>query len=68
MKPVQALGVLHEECVSGKAKPQQKKLQTSLQQLLQSVQSPCCPSHTAAGLLRALSHVSGQVRPGTHLI
>ncbi|XP_037610453.1 HEAT repeat-containing protein 1 isoform X2 [Sebastes umbrosus] len=56
----QALGALHEDCVAGKVKPQQKKLQTSLQQLLQSVQTACCPSYSAGSLLRALSHVSGQ--------
>nr|XP_033467663.1 HEAT repeat-containing protein 1 isoform X1 [Epinephelus lanceolatus] len=56
----QALGVLHEECVSVKAKTQQKKLQASMQQLLQSVQTPCCPSYTAGCLLRALSNVNGQ--------
>ncbi|XP_026206305.1 HEAT repeat-containing protein 1 isoform X3 [Anabas testudineus] len=55
-----ALGVLHEDCVSAKAKPQQKKLQASLQQLLLSVQTPCCPSYTAANLLRVLSQVNGQ--------
>ncbi|XP_039991801.1 HEAT repeat-containing protein 1 [Xiphias gladius] len=55
-----ALGVLHEECLSSKLKTQQKKLQTSLQQLLRSVQTPCCPSYSAASLLRALSHVNGK--------
>ncbi|XP_070782715.1 HEAT repeat-containing protein 1 [Enoplosus armatus] len=55
----QALGVLHEECLSVKVKTQQKKLQSSMQQLLQCVQTPCCPSYSAAGLLRALSHVNG---------
>uniref|UniRef100_A0A7N6BI18 HEAT repeat-containing protein 1 n=1 Tax=Anabas testudineus TaxID=64144 RepID=A0A7N6BI18_ANATE len=40
--------------------PQQKKLQASLQQLLLSVQTPCCPSYTAANLLRVLSQVNGQ--------
>ncbi|KAF3704004.1 HEAT repeat-containing protein 1 Protein BAP28 [Channa argus] len=55
-----ALGVLHEECMSAKVKQQQKKQQASLQQLLQSVQTPCCPSYTAATLLRALTHVNGQ--------
>nr|XP_046233291.1 HEAT repeat-containing protein 1 isoform X2 [Scatophagus argus] len=56
----QALGVLHEDSLSVKAKTQQKKLQSSMQQLLQSVQTPCCPSYSAAVLLRALSLVSGQ--------
>ncbi|KAK2820168.1 hypothetical protein Q5P01_023127 [Channa striata] len=55
-----ALGVFHEECVSAKAKSQQKKLQVSLQQLLQIVQTPSCPSYTAASLLRVLNHVNGQ--------
>lgn len=64
---LQALGVLHEECVSVKMKTQQKKLQSSMLQLLQSVQTSCCPSYSAAVLLRALSHVNGQVRAGTHL-
>lgn len=63
----QALGSLHDDCQSVRMSPQQKKLQVSLQQLLQSVQTPCCPSYSAAGLLRALSHVNGQVRAGTHL-
>ncbi|XP_023255010.1 HEAT repeat-containing protein 1-like, partial [Seriola lalandi dorsalis] len=59
-----ALGFLHDECLSSKAKP----LQTSMQQLLRSVQTPCCPSYSAANLLRALSHVNGQVGAGpTHL-
>ncbi len=65
--PLQALGVLHDECQSVKLKTQQKKLQASMKQLLQSVQTPCCPSYSAAGLLRALSHVNGQVRAATHL-
>uniref|UniRef100_A0A671WLT3 HEAT repeat-containing protein 1 n=1 Tax=Sparus aurata TaxID=8175 RepID=A0A671WLT3_SPAAU len=56
----QALGSLHDDCQSVRMSPQQKKLQVSLQQLLQSVQTPCCPSYSAAGLLRALSHVNGQ--------
>ncbi len=38
-----------------------------MQQLLKSVQTSCCPSYSAAVLLRALSHVNGQVRAGTHL-
>ncbi|KAM9336216.1 HEAT repeat-containing protein 1 [Symphorus nematophorus] len=56
----QALSALHDECVSGKVNPQQKKLQAAMQRLLQSVQAPCCPSYSAAGLLRALSLVNGQ--------
>ncbi|XP_070846670.1 HEAT repeat-containing protein 1 [Chaetodon trifascialis] len=56
----QALGSLYDECLSVPAKTQQKKLQSSMQQLLRSVQTPCCPSYSAAGLLRALSHVDGQ--------
>ncbi|XP_059180177.1 HEAT repeat-containing protein 1 isoform X2 [Centropristis striata] len=57
----QALGVLHEECECVKVKSQQKKkLQASMQQLLQSVQAPSCPSYGAGVLLRALSDVNGQ--------
>lgn len=59
---LQALGVLYEECVLGKVKPQQKKLQASMDQLLHSIQTPCCPSYTAATLLRVLQHVNGEVR------
>ncbi|XP_074520190.1 HEAT repeat-containing protein 1 [Halichoeres trimaculatus] len=55
----QALGTLHDGSLAGKAGSQQK-LQASLQQLLQSVQSVDCPSYTAAALLRALSSVDGQ--------
>ncbi|XP_070707428.1 HEAT repeat-containing protein 1 [Pempheris klunzingeri] len=57
---IQALGVLHEESWSVKAKPQQKKLQSSMEQLLQSVQTSCCPSYSAAALLRALADVNGR--------
>lgn len=64
---LQALGTLHEECLSVKVKTQQKKLQSAMQQLLRSVQTSCCPSYSAAALLRALSHVNGQVSAGTHL-
>uniref|UniRef100_A0A7N8X9A1 HEAT repeat-containing protein 1 n=1 Tax=Mastacembelus armatus TaxID=205130 RepID=A0A7N8X9A1_9TELE len=53
-----ALAVLQEECVSAKAKTQQKKLQAALQQLLQCVRTPCCPSYSAAALLRALGHIT----------
>ncbi|GLD57810.1 HEAT repeat-containing protein 1 [Lates japonicus] len=55
-----ALGVFHDECSSSKVKTQQKKLQMSMQQLLQTIQTPCCPSYTAATLLRALSNVNDQ--------
>ncbi|XP_062234895.1 HEAT repeat-containing protein 1 isoform X2 [Platichthys flesus] len=55
-----ALGVLHEDSLSCSVKSQQQKLQASMQQLLLSVQTPCCPSYSAAVLLRALSHVNGQ--------
>ncbi|XP_072230242.1 HEAT repeat-containing protein 1 [Leuresthes tenuis] len=55
-----ALCVLHEESSLSKAAPHQKKLQASLQQLLQSVQTPSCPAYSAAALLRALSLVHGQ--------
>uniref|UniRef100_A0A8P4GR60 HEAT repeat-containing protein 1 n=1 Tax=Dicentrarchus labrax TaxID=13489 RepID=A0A8P4GR60_DICLA len=56
----QALGVLYDECQTVKVKTQQTKLQSSMRQLLQSVQTPSCPSYSAAGLLRVLSHVNGQ--------
>lgn len=65
MKPLQALCVLHDTSLSGKAK--EKKLQTSMQQLLQNIQSRSCPSYTSVSLLRALSQVNGQVRPGTQI-
>ncbi|XP_077406288.1 HEAT repeat-containing protein 1 isoform X2 [Vanacampus margaritifer] len=52
-----ALGGFHDVCESAKRK---SPLQASINQLLLNVQSPCCPSYTAACLLRALSHVNGQ--------
>ncbi|XP_061612470.1 HEAT repeat-containing protein 1 [Phyllopteryx taeniolatus] len=52
-----ALGGLHDACESVTKK---SPLQASMHQLLLSVQAPCCPSYTAACLLRALSHVNGQ--------
>ncbi|XP_035853129.1 HEAT repeat-containing protein 1 isoform X1 [Sander lucioperca] len=56
----QALGGLHDDVVSARVKSQQqKKLEASLHLLLQSVQTPCCPSYSAGGLLRALSLVNG---------
>ncbi|XP_028287492.1 HEAT repeat-containing protein 1 isoform X2 [Parambassis ranga] len=56
-----ALGLLHEESLTNKAKQQQqqKKLQSSLQQLLLTIPSPSCPSYSAATLLQALSQVNG---------
>ncbi|XP_037133916.1 HEAT repeat-containing protein 1 isoform X2 [Syngnathus acus] len=51
------LGHLHETCESAK---KTSSLQASINQLLLSVQSPCCPSYTATCLLRALRHVNGQ--------
>ncbi|XP_015227293.1 PREDICTED: HEAT repeat-containing protein 1 [Cyprinodon variegatus] len=54
------LSVLHDESLSSKVKSQQKKLQAALQQLLRNIQDPCCPSYTAAALLRALSLVNGK--------
>uniref|UniRef100_A0A8D3E7J4 HEAT repeat-containing protein 1 n=1 Tax=Scophthalmus maximus TaxID=52904 RepID=A0A8D3E7J4_SCOMX len=36
-------------------------VKASMQQLLRSVQTPCCPSYSAAVLLRALSLVNGQM-------
>lgn len=59
---LQVLSVLHDESLSSKVKSQQKKLQAALQQLLRNIQDPCCPSYTAAALLRALSLVNGKVR------
>ncbi|XP_077357877.1 HEAT repeat-containing protein 1 isoform X2 [Festucalex cinctus] len=53
-----ALGGFHEMSESSKRKS--SPLQASINQLLLSVQAPCCPSYTAACLLRALSHVNGQ--------
>ncbi|XP_028989805.1 HEAT repeat-containing protein 1 [Betta splendens] len=50
------LGVLYDKCLSGK----EKKLQTSMQRLLQSIQSSSCPSYSIVSLLRALSQVNGQ--------
>ncbi|XP_034426314.1 HEAT repeat-containing protein 1 isoform X1 [Hippoglossus hippoglossus] len=55
-----ALCVFHDDSLSCNVKTLQRKLQASMQQLLQSVQTPCCPSYSAAVLLRALSHVNGQ--------
>lgn len=64
---LQALGALHDDSKSLRVKTQQVKLQVAMQQLLQSMQAPCCPSYSATVLLRALSHVNGQVRAGTWL-
>ncbi|XP_041671630.1 HEAT repeat-containing protein 1 isoform X1 [Cheilinus undulatus] len=55
----QALGTLHDDCQSAKASSEQKKLQASLQLLLQSAQSLSCPSYSAVALLRALGLVNG---------
>uniref|UniRef100_A0A667YWZ9 HEAT repeat-containing protein 1 n=1 Tax=Myripristis murdjan TaxID=586833 RepID=A0A667YWZ9_9TELE len=57
----QALGVLHEESVSAKGRSQQKKLQASMEQLLQIIQAPGCPSYTACTLLSALGQVNGEI-------
>uniref|UniRef100_A0A673BB61 HEAT repeat-containing protein 1 n=1 Tax=Sphaeramia orbicularis TaxID=375764 RepID=A0A673BB61_9TELE len=51
-----ALAALHQDSLSSKSQTQQKKLQTSMQQLLEVVRSPNCPSYTAGSLLRAMSH------------
>uniref|UniRef100_A0A8C9X9F3 HEAT repeat-containing protein 1 n=1 Tax=Sander lucioperca TaxID=283035 RepID=A0A8C9X9F3_SANLU len=60
LSQVTALGGLHDDVVSARVKSQQqKKLEASLHLLLQSVQTPCCPSYSAGGLLRALSLVNG---------
>lgn len=64
---LQALGALHDNSKSIRVKTQQVKLQAAMRQLLQSMQAPCCPSYSATVLLRALSHVNGQVRRGTWL-
>uniref|UniRef100_A0A8P4KGS8 HEAT repeat-containing protein 1 n=1 Tax=Dicentrarchus labrax TaxID=13489 RepID=A0A8P4KGS8_DICLA len=51
----QALGVLYDECQTVKVKTQQTKLQSSMRQLLQSVQTPSCPSYTGTHLHAVLS-------------
>ncbi|KAG7492749.1 hypothetical protein MATL_G00017170 [Megalops atlanticus] len=56
----QALGRLYEEAVAGKGKAKEKKLLASVEQLLQCVQSPDCPSYTASALLRLLREVNGE--------
>lgn len=61
---LQALGALHDSCLAAKKKSQQVALLAALQQLLQSLQDPRCPSYSAAVLLEALSQVNGEVRPG----
>lgn len=61
---LQALGALHDSCLAAKKKSQQAAQLAALQQLLQSLQDPCCPSYSAAALLEALSQVNGEVRPG----
>lgn len=55
---LQALSKMYEEAVSLKDK--NKKL-ASIEQLLQCVQSPCCPAYTSKTLLRALQDVHGEV-------
>lgn len=40
-------------------------MQSALHQLLRSVNAPCCPSYSAASLLRTLSHVDGEVSDHT---
>nr|XP_057922061.1 HEAT repeat-containing protein 1 isoform X2 [Doryrhamphus excisus] len=52
-----ALGGIHDECESAKRK---SALQRATHQLLLSIQAPCCPSYSAACLLKALSHINGQ--------
>uniref|UniRef100_A0AAQ4RIH4 HEAT repeat-containing protein 1 n=1 Tax=Gasterosteus aculeatus aculeatus TaxID=481459 RepID=A0AAQ4RIH4_GASAC len=56
----QALGRLHDESTSLKATSMQKKMRSSITQLLQSAQTPSCPSYSACSLLGALSQVNGQ--------
>lgn len=48
--------------MTGKGKAEQKKLLASLEQLLQCMQAPNCPSYTAKAVLRALPEVNGEVR------
>lgn len=50
-----ALGLLHEECATGK----KKKLQVAMDQLLRCIQASCCPSYSAVTLLTALNRVNG---------
>lgn len=56
----QALGALQDSCLTAKKKSQQVALLAALQQLLQSLQDPRCPSYSAAVLLEALSQVNGE--------
>ncbi|XP_024117299.1 HEAT repeat-containing protein 1 isoform X1 [Oryzias melastigma] len=53
-----ALGVLYKECLSSKTELQ--RLELSLQPLLQSIQTPSCPSYSASAVLQALSLINGQ--------
>ncbi|KAM8836642.1 HEAT repeat-containing protein 1 isoform 2-T3 [Spinachia spinachia] len=56
----QVLGRLHDESMSLKATSRQKKIRSSITQLLHSARTPSCPSYTACTLLQALSQVNGQ--------
>ncbi|XP_050980668.1 HEAT repeat-containing protein 1 [Labeo rohita] len=53
----QALSKMYEEALLLKDK---KKKPASIEQLLQCVQSPCCPAYTCKTLLRALQDVHGE--------
>uniref|UniRef100_A0A671P9U0 HEAT repeat-containing protein 1 n=1 Tax=Sinocyclocheilus anshuiensis TaxID=1608454 RepID=A0A671P9U0_9TELE len=54
----QALSKMYEEALLLKDK---KKKLASIEQLLQCVQLPCCPSYTCKTLLRALQDVHGEI-------
>ncbi|XP_053495912.1 HEAT repeat-containing protein 1 [Ictalurus furcatus] len=56
----QALSRLYEEAVSMKGKGKNKLL-SAIEQLLQCVRSPDCPSYMAKVLLRALQDVNGEL-------
>lgn len=57
---LQALSRLYEEAVSVTGKGR-NKLQLAIEQLLQCVRNPNCPSYMAKVLLRALQNVNGEV-------
>lgn len=57
---IQALSSLYEEAVSMTGKGRNKLL-LAIEQLLQCLRSPDCPSYMAKVLLRALQDVNGEV-------
>lgn len=63
VESLQALGALHDSCLAAEKKSQQEAVLAALQQLLRSLQDPCCPSYSVAVLLEALSQVNGEVSP-----